>query len=260
MPRIQKIPEEEIKLYHIFADETCHEEAGKEKHEWMALGATSVSDEHLAHVRAMFKAWKKRRGLKGEIKWTRTDDSNVERYMLLTTAYINLLNLGILQFNSMVIPKVAFEDPYWDEEVPEIAYNRCFHHLLLHKYCERPIAARKYFVLFDERTSKVPWEPFRLSICRAAHRRAGMDHWPFRRMGYEKSKLEIMLQMNDLILGALGFCQNKKHTRAPTATSPKADLARHIRKTLDFSLTKPPFHSKKYTVWPLTPKVRTRAP
>lgn len=263
MPRIQKIPEEETKLYHVFADETCQEVAGKEKHDWMALGTTSVSDEHLSHVRAMFLAWKWKMGLQGEIKWTFTDKKNLRRYKIMIDVYFNLLRRDIVQFHAMTIPMAGFKERLGDD-VPEIAYNRCFHHLLLWKYCDRSIAERKYFVLFDKRTSPVPWEPFRLAACHAAARHSGMDHWPFRRMGYIESHLEIMLQVNDLVLGAIGFWNNKKHTREPTASSPKADLARHIKNTIGFgpkALVKPPYHSKRFTIWPLTPKEQgTRAP
>jgi hypothetical protein len=73
-------------------------------------------------------------------------------------------------------------------------------------------------------------------------------------MEYEKSNLEIILQANDLILGAVGFWWNQKHALAPTSTSPKAELARHIRDASGWrSLLKPPYHSKRFTIWKLTP-------
>lgn len=251
MARSQKVPEEELKLYHIFGDETC-----QEGHEWMGLGTTSVSDEHLAHVRAMFLAWKRRMGLQGEIKWEFTNKKNVERYKTMATVYFNLLDRDILRFHGMTIPAADFELP--DDEAAEASYNRCFHHLLLWKYCDSEMAPRgemakrKYYVVFDERTSPVPWKPFRLAVCRAAATRYGMDHWPFRRMGYEKSHLEIMLQVNDLILGAVGFWWNDKHRTIPTATSPKADLARHIKNATRFkSLLQIPYNSKRFTIWPM---------
>jgi uncharacterized protein DUF3800 len=254
--RSQKISEEETKLHHVFADETC-----QENHDWMGLGTTGVSDEHLKHVRAMFLAWKKKMGLQGEIKWEYTDKKNVERYKTMATVYFNLLKRDILQFHAMTIPMADFDPQALGDDVPEAGYNRCFHHLLLWKYCSRSMMERKYFVFFDKRTSKVPWQPFRLAICRAAAKRYGMDHWPFRRMEYEDSKLEIMLQVNDLILGAVGFWWNKKHTTAPTATSPKADLARHIKDATGYhSLFSIPYHSKRFTIWELTFNDRTREP
>lgn len=254
MPRIQKIPEEETRLYHIFADETC-----QTSHDWMALGTTSVSDENLAHVRAMFWAWREKLGLHGEIKWTRVDKKNLDRYKEMVTVYFNLLKRGVLQFHAMTIPMADFDPKALGNDTPEAAYNRCFHHLLLWKYCgghpadRRPLRDRKYYVLFDKRTSKVPWKPFRLAVCYAAASRYGMDHWPLRRVEYRDSELEIMLQVNDLILGAVGFCWNRKHSTLPTSKSPKADLARHITEATGYdSLLKIPYLSKPFTIWKMT--------
>lgn len=225
----------------------------------MALGTTAVSDQHLAHVRAMFLAWKTKLGVHGEIKWQRTDKKNLDRYKTLVTVYFNLLRRGILQFHAMTIPAADFDPKALGNDTPEAAYNRCFHHLLLWKYCGGtaggpPLRDRKYFVLFDKRTSKVPWKPFRLAVCRAAATRYGMDHWPFRRVEYEESHLEIMLQVNDLILGAVGFWWNKKHSTMPTAKSPKGKLARHVTKSLGttYSLFQIPYLSKNFTIWRLT--------
>jgi hypothetical protein len=271
MLRTQKIPEEETKLHHIFADETC-----QVSHDWMALGTTGVSDQHLAHVRAMFLAWKVHMRLHGEIKWVRTDKKNVDRYKTLVTVYFNLLKRGILQFHAMTIPMAAFDPKALGNEVPEAAYNRCFHHLLLSKYCaghpldRRPLRERKYFVLFDKRTSNVPWEPFRVALCRAAAKHHGMDHWPFRRVEYEESHMEIMLQVNDLVLGAVGFWWNKKHRTLPTSKSPKGKLVRHVAKhireaTGSYSMLQITYASRNYTIWEMefnergAPKEQARA-
>lgn len=252
MPRAQNIPEGDTKLYHVFADETCQTD-----HDWMALGTTGVSDEHLAHVRTMLLAWKVKLGLHGEIKWTRTDKKNVDRYMQLVTVYFNLLRRGILQFHAMTIPMANFDPEALGNDTPEAAYNRCFHHLLLWKYCGAELLTRKYYVIFDKRTSLVPWQPFRRAVCLAASSRYGMDHWPFRRVGYEESHLEILLQVNDLILGAVGFWWNKKHSTSPTKKSAKGKLVRHIAKhirevTGSYSMFQIPYHSKDFTIWKMT--------
>lgn len=243
----QKIPEEETKLYHVFGDETC-----QTNHAWMALGTTAVSNEHLDQVRAEFLFRKKRMGLQGEIKWEYTCDKNVERYKKMVTAYFDLLRKDILQFHSMVIPAENFDFRAYGNDVPEAAHNRLFHHLLIWKYCSRLLRDRKYFVRFDKRTSKVPWEPYRLHANRAAARRYGMHHWPFRVLAYADSKEEIMLQVNDLVLGAIGFWRNKKHITIPTSTSPKCDLARHVKNETGLNSLFDNPRSHRFTMWKVT--------
>lgn len=255
MPRVQKIPEEETKLYHIFADETC-----QTKHAWMALGTTAVSDENLERVRVELLNLKEKMGLQGEIKWEYTNKKNLERYKTMATAYFKFLHEGILQFHAMIIPMADFDYQAFGDEVPEAAYNRLFHHLLVWMYCaDRSHRARKYYVFFDERTSKVPWRPFQIAVCRSAARRFGMDHWPFRKMAYEDSRAEIMLQVNDLILGAIGFWRNKKHTVEPTKGSPKGALARHIKNATGLNSLFDNPRSTSFSMWKMKFARRQRA-
>lgn len=243
MWRTERIPEEETILFHVFGDETCQVD-----HDWMVLGTTGVSDVHVDMARALFLGWKKRMGLQGEIKWEFTDKKNVERFKKLMTVYFELLHDGILQFHSMVIPAKNFDYKAFGNPVPEAAYNRLFHHLLVWKYCSsKAVRKRKYHVLFDERTSLVPWEPFRLAVNKAADRKFRMDHWPFRKVGYENSHLDMMLQMNDLVLGAIGFWRNDKHITM--AGSPKHMLARHIKNCAGLNSLKDNPRSERFSMW-----------
>jgi hypothetical protein len=241
----QTIPEELTKPYHIYADETC-----QTKHRWMALGVTIVAEEHADHVRAKLRACKHAMRLQGEIKWTRTDDSNIERYKRFANIYMYLVERGIIEFHCMLICMDVVDYRALGDDVPEFAYNRFFHHLLM-KLCRIRLRESKYFIKFDRRTSLVPLRPFCTAACFAAKRDYGLDHWPFRQFVYQESKLDMILQVNDLILGAIGFIRNGKEKVMPTMDTPKAELARYINKIS-------PLHSfwrdsgkdnKTFTLW-----------
>lgn len=81
----QSIPEEELRLHHIYGDETC-----QVRHRWMALGTLVVSDDHVINVRRKFMAMKKAMGLLGEIKWERTNAKVLDRYKRLSDAAFSL--------------------------------------------------------------------------------------------------------------------------------------------------------------------------
>jgi hypothetical protein len=243
----QTIPEERTKLYHILADETC-----QTKHRWMAIGATVVSDEHADHVRAKFRAWKKHMGLQGEIKWNSTKENNVDRYKTMVKIYMALVAKGIIRFHAILICMDVVDYGELGDEVPELSYNRFFHHLLM-KLCRICPRENRYRIKFDERDSKIPMRPFQDAANFAAKRDYGLDHWPVRSLQYENSKNDILLQVNDLVLGAVGFLRNGKHKVAPTMDSPKHELAIYIRQAS-------PAHSfwqntaadkKDFTLWAL---------
>ena len=68
-------------------------------------------------------------------------------------------------------------------------------------------------------------------------------------MAYEKSHLEILLQMNDLILGAIGFWRNRKYIVEPTKSSPKGALARHIKNETGLGTLFANPRSPRFTMW-----------
>ncbi len=122
----QTIPEELTRLHHIYADETC-----QTKHRWMVIGTTAVSDEHVAHVRAKLLAWKHHMRLQGEIKWSATEASNIERYKTLVRIYFALMKRGIIQFHAILICMDVVDYSKFGDDVPDASYSRFFHYLLL---------------------------------------------------------------------------------------------------------------------------------
>ncbi|WP_411901386.1 DUF3800 domain-containing protein [Methylorubrum thiocyanatum] len=223
MPQTQTIPEEELRLLHVFGDETC-----QTRHRWMVLGTLVVPDEHVRHVRAKFAAMKRAMGIQGEIKWERTDRKIVARYKRLATAAMALITKHrVMQFHTVIICMDVVDDDKHNDGVPETGYSKFFHHLLL-KFSRIYPRNSKYWVLFDKRNSKIPLQPFQQAANFAIRRDHGIDHWPVRRLRYEDSTSDILFQINDLLLGAVGFRLNGKHKAEATAGSPKAVLALHI--------------------------------
>jgi hypothetical protein len=70
-------------------------------------------------------------------------------------------------------------------------------------------------------------------------------------MKYAESDEEILLQINDILLGAIGFEMNRKHKLEPTRGTPKAELAKHVRhKSPAYSLRKGTgIDNKRFTIW-----------
>lgn len=219
----QTIPEEALRLHHIFGDETC-----QDSHRWMVLGTLIVSEAHVAHVRRKFLAMKKAMGLAEEVKWHRTNAKLLPRYKrLVDAAFALILKHKVMQFHSMLICMDVVDHEKYNDGIPEIGYSRFFHHLLL-KYIRTYPPTCKYHVHFDKRTSKVPLEPFRDAANIAARRDHNIDHWPIRRLRYVDSKDDILFEINDLLVGAIGFRRNGKHKVAPTKGGAKDELARYI--------------------------------
>ena len=244
MPRTQIVPEELTKLYHITGDEAC---TGQEK--WLVIGITVISDEHVDHVRAKFLAMKKMLGLPDEVKWVKCTHKNLPRYKRLANVILYLIERDIINFHSIAIFKAVVDNEKYNEGIPEIGFNKFVYHLL-RKWARRYPAERKYLVQLDERTSNVPIDTLTHCLNFGVMRDYKLDHFPFRRTRYANSKSDVLFEINDLLVGAVGFEMNRKH-KPPVKSVIKAELAKHIRKGSGlwrFGISSGPQH-KRFTTW-----------
>src|SRR5437868_4872860 len=111
----QTIPEDELPLYQIFADEAC-----VTAHPWMSMGGIIVADKDRAAVSQHFRDAAADLGMPHTFKWTRVSAKNVWRYKKLVDLYFAYSRLGVLRFHSVNIPM------FWvdHEDVPDIGYNK----------------------------------------------------------------------------------------------------------------------------------------
>jgi hypothetical protein len=219
----------------------------------MALGVLVVPDEHVNNVRRKFLAMKKLMGVVGEIKWEYVNNKTLARYATLANIALALImDHKVMQFHSMLICMDVVDHDKHNEGIPDIAYSRFFHHLLL-KHLKIYPRERKYRILFDKRESKIPLRPFQNAANFAARNDHGIDHWPFRSLQYADSKSDILLQINDLLLGSVGFLRNAKHKHPKTKDSAKAQLALHIRRRSPVRsfYQDTAAHQTDFTIWAL---------
>jgi hypothetical protein len=223
MPRVAKIPEERTKPYTVFGDEACITDR------WMVIGSTTMADTDVEPVSRLFAGMKSDLGLRDEIKWGHTQDGTVDRYAQIVSRYFLLLHNKILQFHSVTVDRWFANYKKYAHGSPQVGYNLFICQLLLKHFRIYPAEA-KYHAVLDRRTSKLPLEPFKVYLNVRGRDEYGLDHWPYRIMEFEDSKKSIILQVNDLVLGAVGFAANHKDRRPEHADSPKARLFRHVLK------------------------------
>jgi hypothetical protein len=244
MTQAQTISDDQLKLYHIYGDESC-----VTAHPWMALGATILSAENRERVARAFTTLKHKRGMPNELKWERLSAKNLTRYQEIVDLYFEFSRANVLRFHALTIPMFAVDHWKYNDGVPDIGYNKFVYQLLLNQFMRRYGAGNIFQIDLDSRTTNQPIEPMQYMLNNGAKSKFGFDHRPCRQLQFRDSKAEIMLQINDILLGAIGLCANRKDNRRP-ATHPTVILARHIRdKAGLLSLRRPtPQYELRFTV------------
>jgi len=214
------IPEEELRRHQIFADESC-----VTGHRYMVLGGIIVeyeqSDECHSHIRRL----KEQMGLRHELKWEYVATKNVARYQKIVDLYFDLTAADMLHFHALVIDTSLLDHWRFNQGDGEIGFSKFVFQLLL-KFSRVYGRSIKFDAYLDSRVTRHPLGPVRDMLNFQASKKYGMDHFPYRRLHFLDSKQSAMIQLTDILVGAIGYCTNGKDN--PSISIPKSALAKHI--------------------------------
>jgi hypothetical protein len=99
--------------------------------------------------------------------------------------------------------------------------------LLLHKFGGRYADNYRLYIYLDRRTTKASLIELRSMLNSALAKSWDIRGWPVRRLDFRDSDSSDLFQMNDLLIGAIGYRKNQ-HYLLPSASQHKRDLAEHL--------------------------------
>lgn len=118
----------------------------------------------------------------------------------------------------------------------------------------------KFYAYLDERTTKHTPEKLRKMLNAKAWKEWRIDHRPYRVCQFRDSKAERLIQIADVLSGAIAYRWNSLDTRTDAAPQ-KVELMQHIteRSGLVSLSLETPFDAK-FNIWPIDLTGRSRAP
>jgi hypothetical protein len=157
---------------------------------------------------------------------------------------------NVIRFHSINVPMFWVDHRKYNQGVPDIGYNKFIFQLLM-DFMRRYAAKRKFFIDLDYRDTKYPVEAMQKMLNFKMRNDLNIDHWPVRRLKFEKTKQAVMLQINDVLLGAIGLCANRKDITRPSDHH-TVILAEYIRDAAGQTnlRRKGPDRDPRFTHWP----------
>lgn len=193
--------------------------------------------------------WRARCRMVREMKWTKVSACKLEQYK----AFVNhFFDFAHLRFNCMVIDTQLVDYGKFCGGDHELGFYK-FYFQLLSRRCH---ANRRYMVFTDQRPSNHP-HPLR-TLHRCVNHWClgkGFGHEPVRDIQPVDSRKEDIMQLADVILGAVGYRCNGGNTSAA-----KLALCDHIETRMGRSLHLPtPRNFTVCNLWHWKPKAVHRA-
>lgn len=192
------------------------------------------------------------------MKWSKVSRTKLQAYKDLSSYILDRIEQGSVSFHCLFADTSQFDHKRYNQGSKEIGFNKLVYQCLLHCFLRTyaPSYPRLH-VYLDRRTTRHSTIELRGMLNRGAANDWGIEGWPVRRLDFRDSKHCEMLQLNDVILGCIGFRKNGHHM-APDASASKVDLARHIESKLRVrDITRATTrHERRFTVWDFRYKSR----
>ncbi|MEO1503176.1 MAG: DUF3800 domain-containing protein [Pseudomonadota bacterium] len=206
--------------YYLFCDESSTVD------QFTVIGATMMHDDVVARAEAAIEKIVQKHGGTSEMKWTKVKKHNLPLYKEASKLFFDAIAHELFTFTALVVDNSKMDHKTYNEGNKEIGFNKMLFQLLFsfaRKYRSQP----RFYVFLDARKTKHSPESLRLMLNGKAARDLNVTHRPFRRCDFHDSRSFRLIQITDVIIGAIGFHSNDKHIRVGAAPY-KIELADYI--------------------------------
>lgn len=226
----------------IYADESS-----QTAHRFLVLGAVTIKTEAASELVGAIRAARLPALPHGEVKWTKISATKLETYRAVVDAFFDSSERGIAHFHSLIVDTSRFNHGRFNQGDREIGFSKMVFQLLI-KHAR--LYSERLYTYLDSRTTRQSLDDLRLMLNRYAASRIGRPEYPFRRVVFRDSKESDILQLNDILLGAVAWTKNG-HGLRPEASAAKNDLAEHILRQAGIASLDgdTPRNRHRFTVW-----------
>ncbi len=195
----------------------------------MVFGGIIINAADEPHFEATMQKFRVETGMTGELKWAKVSNGKRDEYSLLMDYFFALLNQDCVHYHSLIIDTHRVDHRRFNGGDHELGFYKFYFQLMLkfgRKYCAngQPISLH---VRLDERCSKQSLTDIKRMLNHALRRKTGHDTRPYKSVEPRNSKTCDMIQIVDIITGAIGYCKNGFHL-LPGSNQAKCYLVDYI--------------------------------
>jgi hypothetical protein len=210
-------------MREVFVDESS-----QSGHQFMVLGALVVPGKSTSECEAAVMAVLDLHHTFGEMKWTKVSRAKLNVYRDLIACHFNLVREHGVEFHALILDCHQLDHRGYNHGDPELGFNK-FLNKLLHVRVGRRFGSNERIVVhMDSRNSNhLPGELERFLNIAAQRDYVEPHRFPFARVAYRDSKNSRLIQLCDLLAGAVAWHKND-HDARDGASPAKTDLANYV--------------------------------
>lgn len=229
------------------------DEAGKDTDRFLAVGGLIIAHEYIVAIRAEFLRRKEALKLGKEAKWNSTKKSTLESHRALIDWTFSLIKDEKLLFHCLLVDFQRFDHGLRADGGKAESMKRMYYQLILHRLLKKHGMYYQCYALIDKCNELSGLENMLKGLNSDARR--FKSEGALKAIEFRNSEREPLLQMNDLILGAI-CAQKNRRFEDEDAGRYKANLAGYVlgkSGLLNYD-TDTPRTKVDFTIWNLASK------
>lgn len=239
-----------IQKYSVFADESG---IGSDGH--MLVGATVVETIFLEQIYSRLSDIRNAHSIHAEFKWSKVSEEKLPAYLAVVDLFFEYLQRRAIWFCVTTFDNSKWDHGRFNDNDPDIGISKLYYQMLLHQVVGRFGDLATLFICLDRRRSSTSLDDLHRILNKGAGREYKLTFGPVRVLTARDSKADDILQMNDVILGAVSSVKNGRH-KAENARPAKRKLAEYVltRSGLKTYDKDSPKRKMDFSVWNRRPR------
>lgn len=232
-------------LYHIYCDESR-----QTQDRYMVLGGIIVPSENVILFDGAMKLYRETNNMKAELKWSKVSNQKLSEYKALIDLFFTYIK-G-MHFKSIVIDTHQIDHKKYSKGNKELGFYKFMYQFLLHSFGHYAKNDDKYIIYLDERNSSYSLGTLKLILNRGLKKKfkGKITRDIIRNIEPKNSKDIDLLQVADILMGAIGYEMNLCHLRS-NAKRGKILLCEYIANKMGMGslMQETPYSKKDFSIW-----------
>lgn len=201
------------------------DEAGKDTDRYLAVGGLIVSHADVLAIRTEFTRLKGELNFTKEAKWNSTKKSSLEKHRALIDWTFSLIQKKELLFHCILVDFQRFDHHLRTDGGNAESMKRMYYQLILHRLLKKHGKTYDCYALIDK-CHELDGLPRLKAGLNTASKKYGCSN-ALKAIEFRDSESEPLLQLNDLILGAICAHKNRRFEEEGSGQF-KANLAGYV--------------------------------
>jgi len=198
----------------------------------MVLGGLITPASHTEKFDATMQKYRDEQKMFAELKWAKISNQKIAEYKRFIEYFFALNNTDVIHFHCIVLDTHQFNHKKYNDGNKEIGFYKFYYQLLLNCFAKNYLRKNeddKFIIYLDQRTTSYSLNDLKDILNNGIKKKFGMtDNRAVSIQPVNSKKCETM-QINDILIGAIGYQKNGYHLLSGSKKS-KIEMCEYIAK------------------------------